>query len=110
MAPLSAGVYHLPLGLLTQPLALSFGLGPTSACRQRCPLVSAPHPDRREGQKLRFIRAHLFSLVREREGYGSRDWDVLRKACRGKDLLDGVSSVRWAMHSPKSKWPWIVAS
>ena len=100
MAPLSAGVYSLPDFLLTEPLVLSFGFGPTSACRQRCPLVSVPHPEERE--KLRFIRVHLFTLVGEREG------DVLGKACRGKALLEVISSVSWAMHSPKSKRPWIV--
>ena len=50
------------------------------------PQDSVPCPDRR-GLKQRLIRALLLAQAREREEYGSYNWNV-RRACSGRGQCD----------------------
>ena len=50
------------------------------------PQVSVPHPDRR-GLKQWLIRALLLSQARQREGYGSHNWNAGR-ACSSRGQHD----------------------
>lgn len=95
-------VSKFPSFLVTKPLVLSFGFGPSSVCF----LASVSHPDKRSWMQ-QLTRAHLLSWPRERVGYSRQIWDVqvvttMVEACR-KLLQPEEGCV-----ISQGNWPWVV--
>lgn len=58
--------------LVSQLLQVKSDSSSASVCH---PQVSVPHSDNRE-RKQQLIRAHKLTQAREKEGYGSQNWDI----------------------------------
>ena len=70
------------------------------------PQASVPHPGKR-GRKQQLIRAHLLTQARERNGYGSHNWNVWGvpvAAEAGVNLQEPEAHHAFSQGS----WPWII--
>lgn len=88
--------------LVTKPLVLSFGFGPSSVCS----LASVSHPDKRSWMQ-QLTRAHLLSWPRERVGYSRQNWDVQVVTTMVEACSKLIQPEEGCVIS-QGNWPWVV--